>query len=81
MKQEFRCAFIGYGGIAESVAREFLQSDRHRIVALWNRTKPRAEEFSKRFGGKFMKMSKNYLLIQKLTGYILQSRLIAMLNS
>lgn len=52
MKQEFRWAFIGCGGIAESVAREFLQSDRHRIVALWNRTKPRAEEFSKRFGGK-----------------------------
>lgn len=51
MKKVFRWGFIGCGGIAESVAKELVQSEEHQIVALWNRTKSKAERFSEHFGG------------------------------
>ncbi|WP_162012670.1 Gfo/Idh/MocA family protein [Streptococcus sp. S784/96/1] len=51
MTKLFKWGFIGCGGVAESVAKELKQSDKHQIVALWNRTLSRAERFSERFGG------------------------------
>lgn len=45
----FGWAFIGCGGIADGVAKELLK-DGGKIVACWNRTKPRAEKFASRFG-------------------------------
>lgn len=48
---KFRWAYIGCGGIAETTAKEILRSGRHEIIAVWNRTRERAEKFAGRYGG------------------------------
>ena len=48
---KFRWAYLGCGGIAETTAKEILQSGQHEIVAVWNRTRERAERFAARYGG------------------------------
>lgn len=48
---KFQWAYIGSGGIAETTAKEILRSGEHEIVAIWNRTRSRAEKFAARFGG------------------------------
>jgi len=47
----FGWAYIGCGGIARTTAKEVLESGQGRIVAVWNRTRSRAEAFSQEFGG------------------------------
>ena len=47
----FGWAFIGCGAIAEKVATELLKDGSGKIVACWNRTKSRAENFAAKFGG------------------------------
>ena len=49
--KEFGWAFIGCGGIAQRVAKELVKGEGGKIVALYNRTRSRAEEFSAKFGG------------------------------
>lgn len=46
----FGWAFIGCGAIANKVAREIQKDGCGTIVACWNRTKSRAEEFGVKFG-------------------------------
>jgi predicted dehydrogenase len=52
MMKKFGWVFIGCGGIAEKTAKEILKDGSGEIVAVWNRTKSRAEKFVTRFGGK-----------------------------
>lgn len=47
----FGWAYIGCGGIARTTAKELVQTEDNHIVAVWNRTKSKAEEFAKEFGG------------------------------
>ena len=47
----FGWAYIGTGGIAHTTAKELLQEGSGRIVAVWNRTREKAEQFSETFGG------------------------------
>lgn len=47
----FGWAYIGCGGIAHGTAKELLQTEDNQIVAVWNRTKSKAEGFAKEFGG------------------------------
>lgn len=49
---KFRWAYICCGGIACTTAEELLKSDKHEIVAVWNRTRSKAEAFVERFGGR-----------------------------
>jgi len=49
---KFGWAYIGCGGIAHTTARELLKSGEGEIVAVWNRTREKAEAFAKKFGGK-----------------------------
>lgn len=51
MDKNFGWAIIGCGAIARKVAKEILRSESGRIAAVWNRTKTRAEDFVKKFGG------------------------------
>ena len=48
----FGWAYIGSGGIAGLTASELMKGETGRVVAVWNRTKSRAEEFAKAFGAK-----------------------------
>lgn len=48
---KFGWAYIGCGGIARLTAKELVQTEDNQIVAVWNRTKSKAEEFAKEFGG------------------------------
>lgn len=48
---KFGWAYIGCGGIARQTAKELVQTQDNQIVAVWNRTKSKAEEFVKEFGG------------------------------
>lgn len=48
---KFRWAFIGCGGIAHITAKELLKSGEGEIVAVWNRTRTKADAFAKKFGG------------------------------
>lgn len=50
--EKFRWAYIGAGGIATITAQELMKSGAHEIVAVWNRTRSKAEAFAERFGGK-----------------------------
>lgn len=50
--KKFGWAYIGCGDIAQITAKEVLASGDGEIVAVWNRTEQRAQEFVKRFGGK-----------------------------
>ena len=47
--EKFRWAYIGCGDIAQITAKELFDGE---IVAVWNRTPERAQEFVKKFGGK-----------------------------
>lgn len=47
----FGWAYIGCGGIAHTTAKELIKTDDQRIVAVWNRTYEKAEEFVKKYGG------------------------------
>lgn len=49
---KFGWAYIGCGGIAYGTAKELVQTEDNQIVAVWNRTKSKAEAFAKEFGGK-----------------------------
>lgn len=48
---KFGWAYIGCGGIAHTTAKELVQTEDNQIVAVWNRTKSKAEEFANEFGG------------------------------
>ena len=48
----FGWAYIGCGTIAETTAKELIKGDSNKIVAVWNRTKSKAEAFVKKYGGK-----------------------------
>lgn len=48
----FGWAILGCGNIAQIVAKEIVKSGCGRIAAVWNRTRSRAEQFARRFGGK-----------------------------
>lgn len=48
----FGWAIIGCGKMAETAVKELNKSNAGRIVAVWNRTRARAEKFAKKFGGK-----------------------------
>lgn len=47
----FGWAYIGCGGIAHTTAKELIKTDDQQIVAVWNRTYEKAEEFVKKYGG------------------------------
>jgi len=49
--KEFGWAVIGTGKIAEKVIGEAIKAGCGKVVAVWNRTKERAQEFTKKFGG------------------------------
>lgn len=48
---KFGWAYIGSGGIAQGTASELVQTEGNQIVAVWNRTQSKAEDFVKQFGG------------------------------
>ena len=48
---KFGWAYIGAGGIAQGTASELVQTEDNKIVAVWNRTKSKAEDFVKKYGG------------------------------
>ncbi len=50
--EKFRWAYIGCGIIAHGTAKAILPSGRHEIVAVWNRTRSKADAFSQLHGGK-----------------------------
>jgi len=49
--EKFGWAYIGCGSIAHRTATELVQTDDNKIVAVWNRTKSKAEDFAEEFGG------------------------------
>lgn len=49
---KFRWAYLGCGGIAHTTAKQLKDSADNEIVAVWNRTLRKAEDFAKKFGGK-----------------------------
>lgn len=49
---KFRWAYLGCGGIAHTTAKQLKDSADNEIVAVWNRTQKKAEDFVKKFGGK-----------------------------
>ncbi len=50
--EKFRWVIIGCGSIANKVASELVRYEEFEICAVWNRTKQRAEQFAKKYGGK-----------------------------
>ena len=48
---KFGWSYIGCGGIAHGTAKELVQTEDNQIVAVWNRTKSKAEDFAKEYGG------------------------------
>lgn len=50
--EKFRWVIIGCGSIANKVASELVKYKEFEICAVWNRTKQRAEQFAKKYGGK-----------------------------
>ncbi|WP_423189845.1 Gfo/Idh/MocA family protein [Alkalibacterium sp. f15] len=48
---KFGWAYIGCGSIAHTTAKELVKTDDNQIVAVWNRTTAKAEEFAKEYGG------------------------------
>ena len=50
--EKFRWAYLGAGGIAATTAEEIVRSGEHEIVAVWNRTRSKAEAFVEQFGGR-----------------------------
>jgi predicted dehydrogenase len=52
MDKKFGWVYIGCGGIAETTAKQLLKEGSGHIVAVWNRTRQRAERFVKKYGGK-----------------------------
>lgn len=50
--KNFGWAVIGCGAIAEKAAKQLQKAGAGKIVAVWNRTKSRAEKFSAKYGGK-----------------------------
>ncbi|OJF93584.1 Gfo/Idh/MocA family protein [Alkalibacterium sp. 20] len=48
---KFGWAYIGCGSIAHTTANELVKTDDNQIVAVWNRTKSKAEDFAKEYGG------------------------------
>ncbi|GEK91657.1 Gfo/Idh/MocA family protein [Alkalibacterium kapii] len=47
----FGWAYIGCGSIAQTTAKELMQTDDQKIVAVWNRTRSKAEDFVDKYGG------------------------------
>lgn len=50
--EPFKWAFIGAGGIANSVAKRIFHGGRHRLAAVYNRTFVKAERFAEKYGGR-----------------------------
>lgn len=50
--EPFKWAFIGAGGIANSVAKRIFHGGRHRPAAVYNRTFVKAERFAEKYGGR-----------------------------
>ena len=48
----FNWCFIGTGKIAHKVAKELVTNPGHQIVAVYNRTKAKAEKFAKKYHSK-----------------------------
>lgn len=48
---KFGWAYIGCGGIAQGTANELIQTEDNEIVAVWNRTHSKADDFVKKYGG------------------------------
>ena len=48
---KFGWAYIGCGIIAHTTAKELVNTEDNEIVAVWNRTFEKAEEFAKEYGG------------------------------
>lgn len=49
---KFGWAYIGCGSIAHTTAKELIKTHENQIVAVWNRTRSKAEKFARKFGGK-----------------------------
>jgi len=49
--RKFGWAYIGCGDIANVTAKELIETGEHEIVAVWNRTREKAEIFAEKFGG------------------------------
>lgn len=49
--KKFGWAYIGCGGIANITAKELIATGENEIVAVWNRTREKAEKFVEKFGG------------------------------
>ena len=49
--EKFGWAYIGCGSIAHRTATELVQTEDNKIVAVWNRTRSKAEDFVKEYGG------------------------------
>lgn len=49
--RKFGWAYLGCGSIANTTAKELVKTDDNQIVAVWNRTRSKAEKFSKKYGG------------------------------
>ena len=49
--KKFGWAYIGCGGIAHTTAKELVETEDNQIVAVWNRTRSKAEDFAQTYGG------------------------------
>ena len=47
---KFGWAYLGCGNIAHTTARELIKTEDQQIVAVWNRTHAKAEQFAKKYG-------------------------------
>ena len=49
--EKFKWAYLGAGHIARTTAKELRAGTANEIVAVWNRTFAKAEEFAREYGG------------------------------
>ena len=68
ISKPFGWAFIGCGAIANKVATEIQKEGSGAIVACWNRTKARAEEFGARFGAKVYETAEEAITAEGVEG-------------
>lgn len=64
----FGWAYLGTGGIAHTTARELRQEGSGRIVAVWNRTREKAEAFAAEFGGRVYDRAEDAILDPEVEG-------------
>lgn len=48
---KFGWAYLGSGGIAHNTAKELVKGTHNQIVAVWNRTRKKADDFAEKYGG------------------------------